>query len=198
MALYLIAFALLHSIIVSLPFKRRLLHLFGPSLDRWYLPAFNIMSFITISPLVVLLLLFPGRRIYTVPSPWRWLMVAGQILATWVTSRAFKDGPQRFSIRAMLAPPGTPGSKPLDPHGIYRYVRDPFLISGLANLWLTPLMTTNLLMIYILTSIYLFLGSIHWEKRLLYQFGDDYRRYQRAVSRIMPGLDYCRSGHIRR
>jgi len=133
-----------------------------------------------------------------VPSPWRWLMVAGQILATRVTSSAFKDGPERFSVRAMLAPPRTPGSKPLDIRGVYCYVRDPFLISGLANLWLTPFMTTNLLMIYILTSIYLFLGSLHWERRLLHQFGDDYRRYQRAVPRIMPSGDQCRSGRIRR
>ncbi len=40
--------------------------------------------------------------------------------------------------------------------------------------------------IYILTTIYLFLGSLHWESRLVSQFGDEYREYQKRVHRIIP------------
>ena len=47
-------------------------------------------------------------------------------------------------------------------------------------------MTTNLLIIYILTTIYLVAGSFHWESRLLAQFGDEYREYQKRVHRIIP------------
>ncbi|MDD4497107.1 MAG: isoprenylcysteine carboxylmethyltransferase family protein, partial [Methanosarcinaceae archaeon] len=65
-------------------------------------------------------------------------------------------------------------------------VRDPFLLSGLIIIWLTPFMTVNLLVIYILTTIYLYLGSLHWEKRLTSQFGDEYREYRKRVHRIIP------------
>jgi protein-S-isoprenylcysteine O-methyltransferase Ste14 len=50
-------------------------------------------------------------------------------------------------------------------------------------------MTVNLLVIYLLTTIYLFLGSLHWETRLVAQFGDEYQEYRRQVHRIIPGLN---------
>ena len=49
-------------------------------------------------------------------------------------------------------------------------------------------MTVNLLLIYIITSAYLFLGSLHWESRLLAQFGEAYKAYQRKVPRMIPNL----------
>ncbi|MDM7918394.1 MAG: hypothetical protein QUS12_04425, partial [Methanosarcina sp.] len=51
-----------------------------------------------------------------------------------------------------------------------------------------PFMTVNLLIIYLLTTVYLFLGSLHWETRLVAQFGDEYREYQKKVHRMVPGL----------
>ena len=53
---------------------------------------------------------------------------------------------------------------------------------------LIPFMTVNLLVIYLLTTIYLFLGSLHWETKLVAQFGDEYREYQKKVHRIIPHL----------
>jgi protein-S-isoprenylcysteine O-methyltransferase Ste14 len=74
----------------------------------------------------------------------------------------------------------------LQPRGLYCFVRDPFLLSGLMQIWLTPFMTSNLLLIYILTSVYLYLGSLHWEKRLLVQFGKEYEDYRKKMPRIIP------------
>jgi protein-S-isoprenylcysteine O-methyltransferase Ste14 len=48
------------------------------------------------------------------------------------------------------------------------------------------LMTINLLVIYLLAIIYLYMGSLHWERRLVSQFGDEYREYQKRVNRIIP------------
>ncbi|TFH04517.1 MAG: isoprenylcysteine carboxylmethyltransferase family protein, partial [Methanosarcina sp.] len=79
-----------------------------------------------------------------------------------------------------------PEAGPLNIRGIYRWVRDPFLLTGLIIIWLTPFMTVNLLVIYILSTIYLYLGSLHWETRLVAQFGDEYREYQKRVHRIIP------------
>jgi len=50
-------------------------------------------------------------------------------------------------------------------------------------------MTVNLLVIYLLTTVYLYLGSLHWERRLVAQFGDEYREYQKHVHRIIPQLE---------
>jgi len=50
-------------------------------------------------------------------------------------------------------------------------------------------MTENLLLVYFITTVYLFLGSLHWESRLLAQFGGSYVAYQNKVQRIIPHLN---------
>lgn len=113
-------------------------------------------------------------------------MAGGPLTAALITSKAFLDAPNRFKIRLQLSTPKDPDATPLNIRGIYRWVRDPFLLSGLAIIWLTPFMTVNLFVINILSTIYLYLGSLHWERRLLSQFGDEYREYQKRVKRIVP------------
>jgi len=91
----------------------------------------------------------PGKRLYTIPPPWRWLMVAGQTVAGLATILAFTDATHRFSISQQLRKAGK--QEPLDPRGIYRYVRDPFLLGGFMQIWLTPFMTSRLLVLYAMT-----------------------------------------------
>ncbi|AKB81124.1 hypothetical protein MSBR3_0546 [Methanosarcina barkeri 3] len=184
----LVAFAVIHSLTASLPFKRLLMRGLGSRIDRLYLPAYSLIAILTILPLIYLLYKNPGRILYRIPSPWRWLMVGGQLIAALIAPRAFRDAPHRFKIRSQLSALQTPEAGSLNIRGIYRWIRDPFLLSGLVLIWLTPIMTVNLLIIYLLTTIYLFLGSLHWETRLVAQFGDEYREYQKRVHRIIPGL----------
>jgi methanethiol S-methyltransferase len=184
----LIAFAAIHSLTASLPFKRLVVRVLGYRADRFYLPVYSLVAVLTILPLVYQLYKNPGRVLYKIPSPVRWLMVGGQLIASIIASKAFLDAPQRFKIRSQLSVPQTHEAGSLNIRGIYRWVRDPFLLSGLVTIWLTPIMTVNLFIIYLLTTIYLFLGSLHWERRLVAQFGDEYREYQKRVYRIIPGL----------
>ena len=182
----LVAFAAIHSFMASLPFKRLLVRVLGSRTDVLFMPVFSLIAVITILPLVYLLYKNPGPILYIIPSPWRWLMVGGQLIAAIVAPRALLDAPHRFKILSQLSVPDTPEAGPLNIQGIYRWVRDPFLLSGLVIIWLTPIMTVNLLVIYLLTTIYLYLGSLHWESRLVSQFGDTYREYQKRVHRIIP------------
>jgi protein-S-isoprenylcysteine O-methyltransferase Ste14 len=152
------------------------------------MPAFSLIAVVTILPLAYLLYKNPGPFLYIIPSPWRWLMVGGQLIAAIVAPRALRDAPHRFRVSSQLSGSGTAEAGRLDIRGIYRWVRDPFLLSGLVIMWLTPFMTVNLLIIYILTTVYLYLGSLHWESRLVAQFGDEYREYQKNVHRIIPSL----------
>ena len=184
----LFTFAAIHSLTASLPFKRLVRRVLGSKVEALYLPGYGLLTLLTLSPLVYLLYKFPGRVIYKISSPWRWLMVGGQVIASAASLKAFRDAPHRFKLRSQLSGPETPEATPLNIRGIYQYIRDPFLLSGLVTMLLTPIMTVNLLVIYILTTIYLFLGSLHWETRLVAQFGDEYREYQKRVHRIIPHL----------
>jgi protein-S-isoprenylcysteine O-methyltransferase Ste14 len=183
----LVAFASIHSLTASLPFKRLIIRLAGPRAEKLYLPVYSFISVLTILPLAYQLYKNQGRILYKIPSPWRWLMVGGQLIAGILAPLAFRDAPHRFKISSQLSGPQDSEEGSLQIRGIYRWVRDPFLLSGLIGIWLTPFMTVNLLIVYLLTTIYLFLGSLHWETRLVAQFGDEYREYQKKVHRIIPG-----------
>ena len=181
---YLPVYAALHSFLASRQFKSLVWRIYGPGMDNWYIKFFSIFAAISLAPLALLFLSSPGKRLYTIPPPWRWRMVAGQLVAGLATILAFTDAPHRFSISQQLGKAENP--EPLDPRGIYRYVRDPFLLSGFMQIWLTPFMTTRLLVLYAMTSVYLYLGSLHWERRLRYQFGREYEAYQKEVPRVIP------------
>ena len=181
---YLVAFAAMHSLLASKQFKGLVWWIFGPEIDRWYMKFFIIFAAITFMPLAIMLLLFPGRKLYVVRSPLRWIMVGIQLLSSVWIVKGFRDAPHRFSIGQQLSK--SKESKQLMPRGVYCYVRDPFLASGLLGMWMTPFLTTKLLITYLLVSIYLFLGSLHWETRLLAQFGKEYKNYQTKMPRMIP------------
>jgi protein-S-isoprenylcysteine O-methyltransferase Ste14 len=189
LALYLIGFAALHSLLASLPAKKMAKRHFGSMVDPWYTVLFSSIAVITILPLVVLLIRSPSPMLYVVPQPWIWLFFLAQLLIGLATLKAFLDAPHRFLIRAQLAKSQSPDAFALGIRGIYCWIRDPFLLSGLLLIWLTPIMTENLLLVYLIASVYLFLGSLHWESRLLVQFGEDYAAYQYEVPRMIPNMN---------
>jgi protein-S-isoprenylcysteine O-methyltransferase Ste14 len=55
-------------------------------------------------------------------------------------------------------------------------------------MWLSPDMTVNLLTTFGLFSIYMYVATFHEERRLIAEFGDRYRAYQRHVGRFVPRL----------
>ena len=186
LAFCLLMFAAIHSIMASLPFKRIMRGKFGPRLDTFYGPVYNLIAIITIIPLVYFLYKYPGDFLYMIPSPWRWLMVGVQIFGAIIGARALMDARNRFELRGQLSAPHTPEAGVMDVQGICQWIRDPFLLSGLLIIWFTPFMTVNLLIVYIISTVYLCIGSLHTEKRLVSQFGDEYREYQKKVHRIIP------------
>jgi protein-S-isoprenylcysteine O-methyltransferase Ste14 len=79
----------------------------------------------------------------------------------------------------------------LQVRGLYCYVRHPSYFFSLIVIWLTPLMTVNLLALYALFTLYFYVGSVHEESRLMAEFGAAYEEYQRHVPRIIPRLRRC-------
>ena len=100
--IYLLAYAALHSLLASRQFKDLIWHIFGPGMDRWYMKFFSILAAVALAPIILLFMLSPGRRLYAIPRPWRWIMIVGQILASVATILAFTDAPHRFSISQQL------------------------------------------------------------------------------------------------
>jgi protein-S-isoprenylcysteine O-methyltransferase Ste14 len=79
------------------------------------------------------------------------------------------------------------GSELLVVDGIFRHIRHPWYLAGLLLLWGRDLAARDLVTAVTL-SVYLYLGSVLEERRLLAEYGESYRRYQREVPRFCPRI----------
>ncbi|OGO15259.1 MAG: hypothetical protein A2Z14_14565 [Chloroflexi bacterium RBG_16_48_8] len=84
-----------------------------------------------------------------------------------------------------------PEEKQLVVSGLYRSVRHPLYTAGLIFIWLIPSMTTSMLVLNLSLTLYIYIGSIFEERRLLVEFGTAYLEYQSNIPRLIPNLRKC-------
>ncbi len=192
LSLFFILYAVLHSLLASLPVKAWARRVFGPAADRWYRLVYNVVAVLTLAPLFPLLALWPDQILYSVPAPWRWLMVGGQILALMGFLVSFwQFDPFYFVGLAQLIVQQPLASGALKVEGLHRWMRHPLYSFSMLLLWLTPVMSVNVLTLYLLFTLYFYIGSIHEENRLVAEFGQAYRDYQRCAPRFIPWPGRC-------
>lgn len=185
LVLFLVFYTIAHSLLASLPVKNWFWRTFGPAAGRWYRLVYNLLAGLTLLPLLPLLALLPDQILYVVPAPWRWLMVVGQVLVLVGLGIAFlQSAPFYFVGLAQLLAPEPPKTGRLLITGLHRWMRHPLYSFSLLLIWLTPAMSVNLLVTYVLFTLYFYIGSIHEESRLAAEFGPAYREYQRSVPRF--------------
>lgn len=71
--------------------------------------------------------------------------------------------------------------------GIYRWIRHPTYLSFLCLIWFTPVMTYDRLLLCVVWTAYVFVGSALKDRRLVHYSGDFYRDYQARVPGY-PGM----------
>lgn len=184
---YFTIYALVHSWLVGAPAKDWTSKHFGPAADRWYRLGYNIIAVITLLPVLVMIVLLPDQVLYIVPSPWRWLLVGGQLLALIAAGLAlWQTDPLYFAGLAQLVARNPAETGALQINGFYARMRHPLYTFSLVFLWLMPVMTTNLLTTFILFTLYFYIGSTYEERRLIARFGPSYEAYRRQVPRFIP------------
>jgi protein-S-isoprenylcysteine O-methyltransferase Ste14 len=142
---------------------------------------------VTLLPVLTLLALYPGAEIYSLPNPWLYLALLVQFLgALIILIGLLQTGVWSFfGVDAIIGDEPS-GQDRLIFSGLYAYVRHPLYTGGLLLIWFMPLMTTSLLAFNLAATLYLYLGSIHEERRLLAAFGERYEEYRRRVPRLIP------------
>jgi len=53
-------------------------------------------------------------------------------------------------------------------------------------IWATPVLSINLLTLFIVITIYLVIGARFEENRMLQEYGEVYKRYQKEVPLLIP------------
>ena len=70
--------------------------------------------------------------------------------------------------------------------GFYKYVRHPLMFGFLILFWATPHMSAAHLLFALLTTGYILVALIFEERDLVHYHGEDYKRYQREVPKLIP------------
>jgi protein-S-isoprenylcysteine O-methyltransferase Ste14 len=185
--LAIIAWGFVHSLLVTPATKARVNRWFGVGSERWYRLAYNIFSVITFLPILGLVAMDPGETLYVIPTPWSYLALAGQLLALAALGVGLlQTGLWTFLGFEQLLVKSEGGDAQMVTGGLYRWVRHPLYTAGLAFIWLVPVMTVNLLVLNLGLTIYLVVGAIFEEHKLVREFGDAYLAYQQDVPMLVP------------
>ena len=186
-----VLWAAVHSWLASPPTKDFAARVLGERMVRAYRLAYNAFAFISFLPVVFLMRSLPDHPLYTISAPWSYLFLAGQAGAALCLAIALlqTDTLHFVGVRQLL---GRPRPTYLNTSGFYSLVRHPLYLFGLVFLWLAPVMSVNVLTVFILLSIYLFVGASFEERRLLSEFGTTYEEYRRRTPMIVPRLQRAR------
>lgn len=187
-----LAFGVIHTILAAVRVKSWARRRWGVQrVDQWYRLFFSLAGGVTFLPVLLLAQILPDRPLYAIPTPWVWLTSGLQVVALIVFAVAlFQTDVWRFIGLRQIVLGGEP--IPADQHerlvtsGPYRWVRHPLYSATLVVLWLWPDMSVNRATFFAVSTLYFYLGSIPEEQKLVEEFGDAYRRYQKVVPRLIP------------
>ncbi len=193
--IFFILFCASHSLFARKKFKEKLFRLF-PKTRPFYRIFYNFLAVILLALWLVTL---PGERVlYRTDGFLMLLLITIQLLALAGAIKSLKGHGSVFMGLTQLRRYLYHGEQPQyldEPNrgsfiqsGFYSYMRHPLYTFSMVILAASPIMTQNLLYIIICVGLYFYIGSYFEERGLIKRFGDDYRTYQKEVSRFVPNL----------
>jgi methanethiol S-methyltransferase len=179
------AWGAVHSWLASLGVKDAVRRRFGQNASNAYRLLYNIFSVVTFVPILLLVGMLPDRILYLVQPPLEYVMLLGQLLGVLGLLLALKqtDALGLVGLKQLL---GQQESDELVTGGLYRYMRHPMYFFGLVIIWLTPVMTVNVLTACVGLTAYLFVGAYYEEKKLARLFGSTYEAYRSVTPMMIP------------
>ena len=187
MTAYFALFAIMHSILADPRFKGRGRKTFGGVFDRWQRLAYSALAMIMTLPFIYIFIYLPDRTLYIVPWPGMGLMAACQALAAIALLASLRQtGITYFLGLEQIKRASASGE--LVTSGFYCHIRNPLFFFAALFLWLSPIMTLNLLTFNILATVYFYIGALHEERSLMAEFGPEYEAYKKRVPMFLPRL----------
>ena len=189
LSILVIAWCFLHSAMISVSVTEYLHRRLGPAF-RFYRVFFNVLSALTLIPVVLYASLLRTGPIFR----WDGYMRIIQVILLGTAALLFFLGASRYDtgqllgfkqIRERAANKEITGAGELDTSGVLNIVRHPWYLATILLIWARQLDISTILVNVILT-FYLMVGTYLEENKLILEFGEKYRSYQRRVSMFIP------------
>jgi methanethiol S-methyltransferase len=184
---YLSVWEFIHSLLASYAVKNKINTFLGRDSHLYYRISYNIISFLSLIPVVFIVASAPEKVLYIIPFPWFLLnLLVEGILSFLLIAGIIQTGISEFIGVKQLMETKNSTSINLVTNGMYKYVRHPLYLIGLLIIWLSPVMSASLLVINISLTIYIFIGAYLEEKKLVSDFGQKYVEYIRTTPQFIP------------
>jgi protein-S-isoprenylcysteine O-methyltransferase Ste14 len=182
-----LVYGLIHSVLAAVKVKAAVRRWLGDIADQGYRLAYNMFAILGLMPIIALMALLPDHHLYNIPFPWMLINLSIQGLAGLaLLVGLIQTGLWSFlGFQQLIEPRRKVKSKKLT-GGLYRWVRHPLYTAGLVFIWFVPAMTSNLLAVNIGLTIYIIVGAIVEERKLLDEFGGAYQDYCSRVPMLLP------------
>jgi methanethiol S-methyltransferase len=184
-----IAWCFLHSAMISISVTEYLKRKLGPQF-RFYRLFFNVVSALTLVPVVLF-----AHSVRTPPIfSWDGYLRIVQVLLLGTSALLFFLGARHYDagqflgikqIREGTSNQALSESGKLDTSGVLGMVRHPWYSASMLLIWAGQ-MDASAFIVNILLTAYFIIGTLLEERKLVREFGDEYRAYQKRVSMFIP------------
>ena len=185
-----ILWCFLHSYLVATKTTSRLRKQLGDKF-RFYRIFYNLFALITVLPLLYWQDTLPGPTVIPLPP----FLVICKYIALAAGALVVAGSFASFDIRAFIGTRQAAGDEEkektpvISKHGLYGIVRHPMYLGGI--LYFGASMTDAPLpqfLGYLILTAYMMIGTVREDRRLARELGDVYRKYQKEVPMLLPGI----------
>lgn len=188
----------MHSLLITRPVTGYLQQLPG-GWFRYYRLFYNLTAVITLVPLLLLTREMRGEAVIAWQGFWQILQCLLLLSAGWL----FWGGARRYDMGYFLGirqiRSGTvhlllSETEEFSTAGVFGLTRHPWYLGSLLLIWsILPGYAAADLLVSAILSVYLVAGTVLEERKLLAEYGDAYRRYQRQVPMLLPWKNWRES-----
>jgi methanethiol S-methyltransferase len=156
---------------------------------RFYRLFFNMISILTLIPVVFWVSSARTKPIFR----WDGYIQIIQVLLLGTAALLFFLGALRYDFGQLLGfkqireetNKCITGACELDTSGVLSVVRHPWYLATILLIWARPV-DISIIVANVMLTCYLVIGTYLEEKKLILEFGENYRSYQRRVSMLVP------------
>jgi protein-S-isoprenylcysteine O-methyltransferase Ste14 len=179
----------LHSFLISNRITKTIQNRSG-KLFQYYRIVYNLFSLLSFLPIIYYSISIKSEPVFH----WEGKLQIIRILFITLTLYLFYAGSKSYDLASFLGFRQIKESrhhKSMSPHGsintkgILRFIRHPWYTATLLTLWLRNL-NQSAILVNLILSVYLIIGCYLEEKKLVLEFDDEYREYQKKVSMLFP------------